>query len=195
MKHNRLSPRTTQELDDWGAPKTEVDMSDWNEWTSTPEAIVESPKRKGLVRRFGEKVTGMTRHNGTDGEIVEPVTQSVSAEEYRASHEAVEAAKTELQAARAELAKREEYFDSQQTARLPKPDGSGFSDPIAKSNLDSHQIKQAKYFDSQQQHFAVDRAQKVLDKMQGGMDDVNRRSWEATPMPSVDTSRDQTNSW
>lgn len=196
MNHNNLSATPAQEHDDWGAPKTEVDTSDWNDWAPAPEAeaSVESPKRKGLRKRLGERVTSMTRRNTVESEAAESATESVSAEEYKASHEAVEAAKAELQAAQAALAKREEYFNSQQSARLPKPDGSGFTDFIPKSQLDSHQIEQARYFDSQQQHLAVDRATKALEEVQGTMRDVSRRSWDE-PMPAVDISRDQTNGW
>lgn len=57
MSHNKLASAPKQEVDAWGAPTAEATNSNWDNPWGTPEATVESPKRKGLVKRLGEKVT------------------------------------------------------------------------------------------------------------------------------------------
>lgn len=55
MNHNKPSTASAPEHNGWGAPVVETSSDDWSH-TPTPEATIETAQRKGLVKRFGEKV-------------------------------------------------------------------------------------------------------------------------------------------
>ena len=199
MKNNELTVTPTQEDDGWGIPaeKAQFDSGDdgWGltEQQSQEEILtsLESPKRKSLMKRFGEKVTSIANGSTTESESIGVVSeeQAPTEVEYKEAYDAAEKAEENLRAAEDELAKREEYFDSRGSARLPRADGSGFTDEIPKSQLSTREIEQAKYFDSQQQHSALDKAQKALEDVQASRDEVVRRSWDApgsTPQEAPD---------
>mgnify|MGYP001791770045 CR=1 FL=1 len=181
MNHNNLTATLPlensewQEDDGWGAP---------SEFQS-PEEIstsIESPKRQGLMKRLGEKAAFIAKKKPMENGLVDsaPTEQTPTEAEHTESNDTVAVAKEGLRIAEAELAKREEYFDSRQHARLPKADGSGFTQEIRKEQLSTYDINRAKYFDSQSEHFIVDRAQNALKAAQAKRDALAVSSW-ATP--------------
>lgn len=178
MNHNQLAPAPKQEADSWDTPIPEAPKSDWdtNLW-DTPEATVESPKRKGLAKRLGEKVASITRKTGAELADQSLVGQLSTEGERKESRDSLETAKEELRVAKEKLAEREAYFDNQQYARLPKSDGSGFSNEIPKSQLSTSEIEQAKHFDAQREHLAVDRAQKAVETAQASTDQAAASGW------------------
>ncbi|MEP6710224.1 MAG: hypothetical protein ABJA64_00705 [Candidatus Saccharibacteria bacterium] len=197
MKHDILTTTPTQEDDGWGVPADKANFDSGADWdasvdTQSPEEIlasVESPKRRGLMKRLGEKVATITGGKTVENMHVDTATgeQAPTEAEHKEAYDALMMAEENLRATKAKLAEREKYLDSQKAVPVLRRDESGISDFRSRQDLEMSQIAYSREINSSNERSAVDRARKALEDAQAKQGDVAQRSWDAPSTAPVAT--------